>query len=281
MSKPLKRRTSASGQYVSPLMNELEWLDEEAEEPVRKDAMAKFRRRKSAKKPQSQEQRKKRKDGLFPLLNVSEAIAAVTSGQARRPAPLSPPLLFIDKPKPRYPQASWLKELFGLDPWSEQQAGEFAEALRSFRIGLNGIMKTGEELRILSPRTPSVVIDLEPAGGADEQAGGLQSDPDERSGPRAGEAEAGAAFSDAHRLQQYGLVPLRFGPYDEWIDVGLSFGEPFADDGYALAATVNEPGCRTVIIDKTASSAVVRVLRESLSPHLSGELNWIALGDKA
>lgn len=294
MSKLRKQRTSASGQYVSPMLNELEWLEDEAEEPASKDEKPKSRRGKQNYRPQTQTKPNKRKSDSTGKINWSDGLASVASKRGRRSTPPAP-LLLIDKPKIGSPRNSWLGDFLGFDPWTQEQAGEFADALHSFQLGLDGILKSGEELRIIPPRRRAVVIDVERENDAETPIvtntdtrddvistaafGEQRQQQQEEEAVSASSPHANQA-SVTPLLHQFGIVPFRFDPFDEWSDIVVTFEEPFADDGYAFVATSNEPGCRTVVFSKATNGAVVRLLRDSMAPELGGELNWIALGDR-
>ncbi|KIL38758.1 hypothetical protein SD70_24455 [Gordoniibacillus kamchatkensis] len=299
MSKPRKPRTLGTGKFVDPLVNELDWLDDEAEVPIRIDGEPKTRSRKPAAKTPLAKKTNKRKNDPSAKINVSDGMAAAVAKQSRRAAQ-SAPLLLIDKPKPRYRRnASWFGQLLGFDRWTDQRASGFSDVLQSFQLGLDGVLKSGEELRIVSPRHHPVVIDVVPEEHTEipvsiknEAPADTATEPELHDAPPQEQADfaeaqpvpgpdsADASASSAHYLQQYGLVPFRFTPFDRCLDIYVTFDEPFQDDGYALVATTNEPGCRTVIVSKARESAVVRLLRDTPAPHLSGEMNWIALGDQ-
>jgi hypothetical protein len=81
-------------------------------------------------------------------------------------------------------------------------------------------------------------------------------------------------------LQQYGLISFEFTPDNEVIDITVNFEEPFEEDQYVLVATTNQAECYAVVCEKTRGAAVIRIIRNSLSPFFNGVVNWIAFGKK-
>jgi hypothetical protein len=277
------------------LLNELEWLDEELEE--KPPATAKKKKKPVARMPARKNRVNPKKSGPTVKINFDGRKQPSQQAGRRSPAPTQP-LLMLDKMKPPRAAKVWVKRLFDdLDSQAESPDDDaIAEAIHSFRRGLDGILKSGEELRLFPPRRRPVVIDM--AGEAARARGETRSaSPLEPEPAAAASAVATAkAFAEeeeaaeqppsgadaeraARELQQYGLIPYRFNVFDAWLELSISFATPFAGGQYVLVATANQPGVHAVIREKEPSYAVVRLIRDVTSPHLEGELNWIALGE--
>ncbi|MFC0212703.1 WIAG-tail domain [Paenibacillus chartarius] len=260
MSKPNKRRKSTSGQYVSPQINELEWLDEEVEV---KPASAKknMKNRKSASKIKA----KVKKKGPTAKIKVIDSIPnhaysseASDSAKSRYSAPPAPPLLLLNKSKPRYPRSAWVKDLLGIDPWAITNDDTIASAIDKFQKGLDNI---------LQPKRP-VVIDVE-----SEVKDKSENQPEAKLNTE--------EVMEKRELQQYGLIPFVLEQSNLWLDIAITYEQPFADLQYAFVATTDIEGCRTVIVHKEPGQIFVRIIRESSQPRLQGQLNWIAIGHRA
>ncbi|WP_367649517.1 WIAG-tail domain [Paenibacillus sp. NEAU-GSW1] len=79
--------------------------------------------------------------------------------------------------------------------------------------------------------------------------------------------------------QQFGLSPYEFPALREQLDILITFEEPFENEFYAITATSDHPACYAVIRSKTASNAVVGLIRTRLSDDPHGSINWIAIGN--
>lgn len=273
MSKQRRRRSFDPGQFVSPMLNELEWLDEPPElntAPVAK------------KKPAPQ----RRTSQMKPAGGNNGKARTRRDSQKTQPASVMPPiwhpgtyarpLMLLNKRSPQTPRSRWARELFGYDSWAAQKADQIVDAIQSFQLGLDGILKGGEMLNIIPASEYAKVIDITPDSedfGKWEQPSAPVPDP---------AAEKDTAEDDTGRVKEqqlYGLIPYRIQPPGDCTDIAVTFEKPFVNDRYALVATTDQTGCHTVIREKKAESAVIRLIRDSDDRLAEGEINWIAIGD--
>jgi hypothetical protein len=252
MSKQRARHTSSSGQYVSPLLNELEWLDEEPE-------MRSVTALKKKPLPPRRSSRIKQTSGKQKArIHVENTHAnVVTPAPKRQSNFIAPPLLLLNKNKPRAPKSKWARELFGYDSWAAHQADQITDAIQSFQLGLDGLLQSGEKITVIPFHEQERIIDITPE---------ISSVTEE-------------VVEISKEQQLYGFIPFRFGPLEEHIDVTITFKQPFSDQRYALVATTDSIGCYAVISAKSPETAVIRIIRHTDVPYMEGELNWIAIGD--
>jgi hypothetical protein len=290
MKKQRRRRAFDSGQHVSPLLNELEWLDDE---PVEKPAADK---KKKSPQPKRRSNRKTLDTQQKAKVKESGALAQASAVTApdRHHGTMAPPLLLLNNRKPQPAKSNWARELFGYDSWAAQQADQIVDAIQSFQLGLDGIMKDGEHLNVMPAREQAMIIDITPEPESSPNLNrnpgpNLDPEPEPDQEPSMESRAEGAAVETktedtaarGGEQQLYGLIPFRFQPFEERIDVSVTFEQPFESDRYVLVATSDQPGCHTVISKKTPASALIRLIRSLDVPYLEGELNWIAFGSRA
>ncbi|WP_423227600.1 WIAG-tail domain [Paenibacillus filicis] len=61
----------------------------------------------------------------------------------------------------------------------------------------------------------------------------------------------------------------------------ICFGTAYANEQYALVATVTDPHCYAVIKEKRTEGATFTIVRSKSSAKLLGLVNWIGIGVQA